>query len=220
MKRGVRLAAALALFGGAATALWLAWGQDSSAPGGDPPEPHLQASADPVPADQGEAPAVLEDDGLPDGGPPEDGLDPRRRRLLENMWWHDGSTRELLALRSGQVEAMDAACRRFLTRPPRDGRRAQRDFFQSLGEGDLGQAEAQLDRYGAAVALAARAEGDMMLEILGMLDADQLETMVSRRPMLLSSRWLLRLGPRKGRGGPGRGAGGAADPLAEDGGGP
>lgn len=164
-----------------------------------PPQPTTESPADNKAANGGT-------DGLTDGESRR--LD--RQRSIEgarrNMWWNRPRMIASLELAAEQRQAMDGILRAYLEHVlgAKDRPKPPNHFRRGLLDGDFAAARRGLETIGERARIEGMREGEMMLEILGLLSPEQMDTLLGRHRRLLNRSWLLLV---PGQGG-GRGQGG------------
>ena len=131
--------------------------------------------------------------------PDEAAIQQRRQNLISQMWWNQTQKIETLGLSQEQRTRMDASLQGFLEGRP-DGRREQREAFESLGK-SLGDGEAEAarshrDDLAKTFSDPIRAQVDMMIEVVSILTPEQREKLVTLHPRLFSGLWIRSGTPR------------------------
>lgn len=145
-------------------------------------------------------------------GTPEEKSSPQpagRRPLSENIWWNQPRVYEALGLSAEQRAKMDKTLDDRV-----DARREQamayqqhrHSFADAIRAGDFAAARTESDALGGIAATMARAETEIVLDVMALLSADQRAKLNEEFPTLLRRSWLMAArgrGMAAARGGPG-----------------
>ena len=116
-------------------------------------------------------------------------------------WWNDPAVAEELGLGAEQRAKMDGYFDGFRERlQAAEAQAARTAFTDALEAGDWKQARSALEKLSAESALPVRAHGELKIEVLSTLDAEQLAKLVKGYPRLISQPWVRiprRGGPRQ-----------------------
>jgi hypothetical protein len=120
--------------------------------------------------------------------------------MSRNLWWNQPRVVELLALSEAQRAAMDRVFADYLAarrraRQERRERPGEADpFHAAVAAADLEAARRAVEENGERIAAEVTSGQRMMLAVLELLDAGQLDKVRTEVPELLSRRWFLQAG--------------------------
>lgn len=117
----------------------------------------------------------------------------RRTAITQNIWWNRSEISEALKLDQSLRNEFDALLATHLT-SRRDGlaevRQARLDFIAALKQGDMARARKHSDRMVELNSELTRDKNDLLLTVLGRLNAAQYKTLRESFPEVLDRPWI------------------------------
>ena len=116
----------------------------------------------------------------------------RQERLVQRMWWNQDAKVNELNLTAGQRTKMTGFFTEFLAtqQPQEDQRVVFQAFGDALGSGDAEGTAAARDHVIETISSNMEQQLDMMIQVVGVLNAEQLSKLATEFPGLLNRPWL------------------------------
>jgi hypothetical protein len=106
----------------------------------------------------------------------------------DDLWWNDPSLIKALSLTDEQREKMARVLAAYHEKLPTD--RSAAAFHETLVQGKWQESRAENDKLARIAELSVRMRGDLKVDVLSLLSAEQHRELVDRCPQLIYKPWL------------------------------